>query len=115
MTKFISLSYNKYLWCVLQYILQHCVNKGFPIIPKIVEKLENDNHCLLSSACSVYYPDRSQPVAEGHEILEMTLGGAVANLNLHGRIPTYLTFKRGLLYGHTPAITDLKIIGKVTL
>ena len=73
------------------------------------------NHYVLSSACSVYYPDRSQPVAEGHDILETTIGGAAADLNLFGRISTYLTFKRGLLYGHTPAITDLKIIGKVTL
>ena len=46
-------------------------------------------------------------------MLEKTIGGAEADLNLLGRISTYLTFKRGLLYGHTPAITDLKIIGKV--
>lgn len=63
----------------------------------------------------MYYPDRSQPIAEGHQVLEKTIGGATADLNLFGRIPTYLTFKRDLLYGHTPAITDLKIIGKVTL
>jgi len=63
--------------------------------------------------CSVYYPDRNQPITEGHEVLEKTLGGAPADLNLFGRISTYLTFKRGLLYGHTPAITDIVIIGKV--
>ena len=79
----------------------------------MLTKLVNgDDHNLFVS--SVYYPDRSQPIAEGHEILGKTIGGAEANLNLFGRISTYLTFKRGLLYGHTPAITDLVIIGKVT-
>jgi len=63
--------------------------------------------------CSVYYPDRNQPITEGHKVLEKTLGGVPADLNLFGRISTYLTFKRGLLYGHTPAITDIVIIGKV--
>ena len=76
--------------------------------------MEINHNLFVFFVCSVYYPDRIQPIAEGHEILEQTIGGAVADLNLLGRIPTYLTFKRGLLYGHTPAITDLRIIGKVT-
>lgn len=72
------------------------------------------NH-ILFNFFSVYYPDRTQPIAEGHEVIEKTIGGAQADLNLFGRIRTYLTFKRGMLYGHTPAITDLEIIGKVIL
>lgn len=82
---------------------------------KFIEKLEMLMSHILFNFCSVYYPDRTQPIAEGHEVIEKTIGGAQADLNLFGRIRTYLTFKRGLLYGHTPAITDLAIIGKVII
>ena len=73
--------------------------------------------CLLS-VHSVFYTSTKQPhpPPHGHETIAFSVSGRPADLN-KGGTPTYITIKRGMLYGHNTAITDICLImpGKVSL
>ena len=74
--------------------------------------------CVCLCCCSVFYTSTKQPHPPplGHETIAFSVGGRPADLN-KGGIPTYITVKRGVLYGHNTAITELCLImpGKVSL
>ena len=65
--------------------------------------------CTPLSSYSVFYANQNRPPLPGHETLAFSVGGRPADLN-HGGTPTFLTFKKGVLYGHNTAITGLCII-----
>ncbi|CAI8047300.1 C-myc promoter-binding protein [Geodia barretti] len=60
---------------------------------------------------SVFYTSSKQPHPPplGHETVAFSVGGRPADLN-KGGTPTYITIKRGILYGHNTAITELCLI-----
>jgi hypothetical protein len=60
---------------------------------------------------SVFYTSTKQPhpPPPGHETIAFSVGGRPADLN-KGGTPTYITIKRGMLYGHNTAITELCLI-----
>ena len=65
--------------------------------------------CTPHSSYSVFYANQNHPPPPGHETLAFSVGGRPDDLN-HGGTPTFLTFKKGVLYGHNTAITGLCII-----
>ena len=62
-----------------------------------------------TSSHSVFYANQNRSTPSGHETLAFSVGGRPADLN-QGGTPTFLTFKKGVLYGHNTAITGLGII-----
>ena len=76
------------------------------------EYLKFQSNCSvpIERMSSVYHTSSSLSPSPGHEALTESVGGHSASLSRSGRAPSYLTLKRGLLYGHNNAITGLCVI-----
>ena len=82
----------------------------YTVLHIISQPLSLSLSLCLSPSHSVYHTSSSPSPSPSHEALTESIGGGSANLSRSTRSPSYLTLKRGLLYGHNNAITGLCVI-----